>query len=169
VGWTKVRHPEIHSVADVGGLLGGRIGREVVGVIFLLYMVCSVGGEVLGISIALNAITNHATCTMVFTAVATIASLLLSTIQTLDKVSFVAWAGIVSIFVVRPRGVVSRRLTHASSPFSWQPLLLAFRTGRPMLRQPVHGIKTCTCLATRPSPKALPQCPPFSLRALLAL
>lgn len=36
VGVFKKRHPEIYSIADVGGLLFGRVGREVLGGAFCL-------------------------------------------------------------------------------------------------------------------------------------
>lgn len=36
VGVFKLRHPEIYSIGDVGGLLFGRVGREVMGGAFCL-------------------------------------------------------------------------------------------------------------------------------------
>lgn len=36
VGVFKIRHPEIYSIGDVGGLLFGRVGREVMGGAFCL-------------------------------------------------------------------------------------------------------------------------------------
>ena len=51
----------------------------------------------LGISIALNSLSTHGTCTAVFVAVAAIAGFLLASIQTLGKISWLAWVGLAGI------------------------------------------------------------------------
>ena len=57
---------------------------------------CGASG-ILGISIALNAVSSHGTCTAVFVAVAAVVVLGLASIQTLDRISVLAWAGLVCI------------------------------------------------------------------------
>lgn len=51
----------------------------------------------LGISIGLNAVSSHGACTAIFVAVAAIIGFGLSSIQTLGKISFLAWIGLVCI------------------------------------------------------------------------
>lgn len=51
----------------------------------------------LGVSISLNAISTHGTCTAVYVAVAAIVGFILSSIQTLAKISFLAWGGLFCI------------------------------------------------------------------------
>lgn len=51
----------------------------------------------LGISIALNSLSTHGTCTAVFVAVAAIAGFALASIQTLGKISWLAWIGLAGI------------------------------------------------------------------------
>lgn len=51
----------------------------------------------LGISISLNAVSFHGTCTAVFVAVAAIIGFALGSIQTLHEVSWLAWVGATSI------------------------------------------------------------------------
>lgn len=51
----------------------------------------------LGISISLNAISTHGTCTAVFVVVAAIIGFVLGSIQTLHEVSWLAWVGATSI------------------------------------------------------------------------
>lgn len=51
----------------------------------------------LSFSIALNAVSAHGTCTVVFVIVGAIISFLISCIQTLDKISWIGWIGVVSI------------------------------------------------------------------------
>jgi hypothetical protein len=51
----------------------------------------------LSFSIAMNAVTNHGTCTVVFVLIAAIITALLSSIQTLSRISWIGWVGFVSI------------------------------------------------------------------------
>lgn len=51
----------------------------------------------LGISIALNAVSDHAVCTAVYVAVAAIVTCILGSIQTLGRISWLAWIGLFSI------------------------------------------------------------------------
>ena len=55
------------------------------------------GSGMLSFSIAMNAITVHGTCTVVFVVVGAIIAFLVSSIQTLDKISWIGWVGVVSI------------------------------------------------------------------------
>lgn len=52
----------------------------------------------LSLSVCLNALSLHGTCTAVFVAVAAVAAGLIASIQTLGKIKFIGWAGVVSIF-----------------------------------------------------------------------
>lgn len=87
----------MHSIADVGYELAGVVGREFLGVIYLLYMICIAGSGMIGVSIALNTLSEHGACTVAFVAVAAIAVFLLSSIQTLDRMSFLGWVGLISV------------------------------------------------------------------------
>lgn len=51
----------------------------------------------LGVSIGLNAISSHGTCTAVFVAVAAVIGFGLASIQTLSKISILAWIGLICI------------------------------------------------------------------------
>jgi hypothetical protein len=55
------------------------------------------GAGLLGISTAFNAITEHGTCTAVFVLVGAVLNILISAIQTLDKISWLGWVGVVGI------------------------------------------------------------------------
>jgi hypothetical protein len=57
------------------------------------------GSALLSISIALNAISLHGTCTAVFVAVATIVVFLLASIQTLEQVAWITWSGAASLVI----------------------------------------------------------------------
>ncbi|KAF4962167.1 hypothetical protein FSARC_9741 [Fusarium sarcochroum] len=72
IGVFKLRHPEVYGIDDVGAMLFGRLGREILAAGFVLYYTFTAGSMMLGISIGLNAVSMHGTCTAVFVAVAAI-------------------------------------------------------------------------------------------------
>lgn len=57
------------------------------------------GSGMLSISISLNALSNHGTCTAVFVAVAAIAAFCLASIRTLGRITWIVWVGVTCIFV----------------------------------------------------------------------
>ncbi|KIW45217.1 uncharacterized protein PV06_03619 [Exophiala oligosperma] len=97
VGMFKLRHREIYSIDDAGALMFGQIGRYILGAAFVLYWVFVAGSGMLGISIGLNAVSTHGACTAVFVAVAAIAGCGLGSIQTLGRISWLAWLGLTCI------------------------------------------------------------------------
>ena len=97
VGVFKIRHPEVYGIDDVGFKLFGRWGREIFAAIFILYWVFVAGSGILGLSISFNAMSAHGTCTAVFVVVSAIIGFLCGSIQTLGRISWLAWVGIVSI------------------------------------------------------------------------
>ncbi|KAJ5579226.1 amino acid transporter [Penicillium hetheringtonii] len=99
IGVFKLRHPSVYGIDDVGKMLFGRVGYELFGAMYTLYWIFSGGSGLLSISISFNALTDHATCTAVFVAVAAIIAFTFSSIQTLARISWVAWIGAVCIIV----------------------------------------------------------------------
>ena len=55
------------------------------------------GSGMLGISISLNAVSAHGACTAIFLAVAAVIGFLLSSIQTLGRITWIAWVGLITI------------------------------------------------------------------------
>lgn len=53
----------------------------------------------LGISTGLNAVSDHGACTAIFVVVAAIIAFLFSSIQTLSKISWLAWVGVAGIMI----------------------------------------------------------------------
>ncbi|WWC88935.1 uncharacterized protein L201_003850 [Kwoniella dendrophila CBS 6074] len=98
VGTFKRNHPDVYGVDDVGYLLfRGKVGKEIIGAAFWLYMTFVSGSGLLGISIGFNAISNHGVCTAVFVAVAAVITVIFASVQTLGKISWLGWVGLVSI------------------------------------------------------------------------
>ncbi|KAE8137477.1 transmembrane amino acid transporter [Aspergillus pseudotamarii] len=97
VGTFKLNHPEVYAIDDVGYKLFGVTGRVFLGTTFCIYWIFVSGSGLLSISIALNAISMHGTCTSVFVAVAAIVTFCLTSIRTLGRISWIAWIGLFSI------------------------------------------------------------------------
>ncbi|KAJ5702183.1 hypothetical protein N7488_009731 [Penicillium malachiteum] len=94
IGVFKVRHREVYGIDDVGELLFGKAGRIILGTAFVLWWVFTAGSGMLSISISLNAVSSHATCTAVYVAVAFVVAFILGSIQTLGRISWIAWVGL---------------------------------------------------------------------------
>lgn len=97
VGVFKKTHKDVYGIDDVGRKLFGRIGYEVFGAAFALYMIFIAGSGMLGVATGLNALSSHGACTAVFVAVAAIIGFSLGSIQTLGRISWLAWVGVVCI------------------------------------------------------------------------
>ncbi|KAM5361780.1 hypothetical protein ACJZ2D_012894 [Fusarium nematophilum] len=99
VGVFKLRHPEIYGIDDVGYMIFGPIGREILAAGFVLYYTFVAGSMMLGISIGLNAVSMHGTCTAVFVAVAALVGGAFACIRTLGKMSWLALVGVTSLVI----------------------------------------------------------------------
>ncbi|KAI9369816.1 transmembrane amino acid transporter protein-domain-containing protein [Aspergillus egyptiacus] len=99
VGVFKMRHPEVYGIDDIGRMLFGRVGYEVLGAMYALFWIFLAGSAMLSISISLNALSSHAICTAIFVAIAAIVAFVLSSVETLSKMSFLAWIGSGSVIV----------------------------------------------------------------------
>lgn len=70
------------------------------------------GSGMLGISIGLNAVSTHGACTAIFVAVAALAGFLLGSIQTLGRISWLAWLGLTCILTASKFLLPSRGNDH---------------------------------------------------------
>lgn len=113
VGNFKRRHPEVYGIDDAAGLVFGRVGKEIYGISYSLLTICIAGSAMLGISIALNSLSLHGTCTAVFVAVACLIAFVTASIRTLDKVSWLAWVGLVALVTSSKSSTVK----HQDKPF----------------------------------------------------
>ncbi|KAI5366205.1 Putative amino acid transporter, transmembrane domain-containing protein [Septoria linicola] len=97
VGQFKLQHPGVYGIDDAGRLMAGRIGREFFFWAFVLHFTFLAASAMLSISIALNSLSVHGACTAIFVVVGALMGFLFGSIQTLGKVSFIAWAGVAGI------------------------------------------------------------------------
>ncbi|RDW85501.1 hypothetical protein BP5796_03826 [Coleophoma crateriformis] len=92
-------HAGCHSIADMAGVLAGKVGRELCGGLFLIAYVLCAGSGIIGVSTGLNALSTHATCTVWWSFIATIVIAGLASFRKFQQIGWLTWAGFVSIFV----------------------------------------------------------------------
>ncbi|UPK91738.1 hypothetical protein LCI18_002673 [Fusarium solani-melongenae] len=152
VGVFKLNHRDVYGIDDAGYLMFGRVGRELFAIAFCLYWIFVAGSGMLGISIGLNAISVHGTCTAVFVVVAAISGFLLASIRTLGRISWLAWVGLAfilcSVFVVTISVGIQDRPAEAPQTGPWESDWQLI--GHPTFSQGVAAVSTLifACSAT---------------------
>jgi amino acid permease len=90
IGEFKLAHPSVQNFADVGMMIAGPFGREVLAVGQILILVFIMGAHVLSFSIAMNAITGHAACTILWSVIGLGLCFILGLPRTFKKVSYLS-------------------------------------------------------------------------------
>jgi len=83
----------------MGGLVGGKIVKEVTGMLFLIAFIIVGASGMVGVSTALNALSNHALCTNYFSIIAALMVALAASPRKFEKIAWITWAGFASVFV----------------------------------------------------------------------
>ncbi|KAI4630615.1 hypothetical protein J4E80_001553 [Alternaria sp. BMP 0032] len=99
IGEFKLAHPSVANYADCGMLMSGPVLREVLAVGQLLVLIFIMGAHILTFAVAMNAMTDHGTCTIVFTVVGLIVSFLLGLPRTFKNISYFSYFSCASIIV----------------------------------------------------------------------
>ncbi|OQE37881.1 hypothetical protein PENCOP_c009G04345 [Penicillium coprophilum] len=97
IGQFKCRHVQVHSMADAGELLMGRLGRSILDVGQIIFFVLVMGSHVLTFSIMMNVLTGHSSCTIIFSVVGLVASFMLTLPRRLERLSHISSVSFVSI------------------------------------------------------------------------
>ena len=92
IGQFKWRFPHISSMADAGEVLMGRFGRELLFGGQMLFLIFLMASHLLTFTVAMNTLTSHGTCSIVFGIVGLIVSLLISLPRTLEKMCWLSLA-----------------------------------------------------------------------------
>ncbi|KAK4094173.1 amino acid transporter [Purpureocillium lilacinum] len=144
VGVFKLNHRHVYGVDDAGQLMFGRIGKELFAIAFMGMYVMTAGSAMLSISICLNALSNHRTCTAVFVAVAFVMVFILSSIRTLGRITWLAMIGvgaiIVAVLTVTIATGVQDRPPSAPRDVAWQSDYKLF--GNPTFSQAISAVST---------------------------
>ncbi|KAL2793058.1 transmembrane amino acid transporter protein-domain-containing protein [Aspergillus keveii] len=98
IGQFHQRYPHIQNLADAGDVLFGAFGRELFGIGQLLFSIFIMGSHILTFSVMMNTITEHGTCTMVFTTVGFVICMVCSLPRTMKNMTYISCTSFVSIF-----------------------------------------------------------------------
>ncbi|CAI7659262.1 unnamed protein product [Penicillium palitans] len=93
----RSRYPHIQNLADAGEVLFGAFGRELFGLGQLLFSIFIMGSHILTFSVMMNTVTEHGTCTMVFTAVGFIICFVCSLPRTMKNMTYISCLSFASI------------------------------------------------------------------------
>lgn len=92
------RHPGCHSVADMAGVVGGRITKETAGILFIIAFLLSTSAGIVGLSTGFNALSHHAICTVWWNLLAAFIIGGTASIRRLHQIGWVTYVGFVSIY-----------------------------------------------------------------------
>lgn len=90
IGEFKLAYPSLQSYADCGTLISGPIARDVIALGQVMVLIFIMGAHILTFAVAMNAMTNHATCTIIFSVIGFILSFLLGLPRTFKNVSYLS-------------------------------------------------------------------------------
>lgn len=90
IGKFHQRYPHIQNLADAGEVLMGAFGRELFGIGQLLFSIFIMGSHILTFSVMMNTVTDHGTCTMVFTAVGFVICMVCSLPRTMKNMTYIS-------------------------------------------------------------------------------
>ncbi|KAG6249853.1 hypothetical protein E4U24_001949 [Claviceps purpurea] len=141
------KHPHVVNMADMARVVGG-IPLEIIFGICLLVKICfTCGSATVTISIALNTLSSHGACTVVFAAVAAMACWLLCLPRQFKFVAKIGLPSTVSILVAVLIVIISLRVSPPkTAPAGWDRTLRL--VGRPSLTEGVNAVlKVCYAYA----------------------
>ncbi|OAP58967.1 hypothetical protein AYL99_06264 [Fonsecaea erecta] len=99
LGNFRKNHPACYSLADMANVVGGATARELTDALFIVAWVLCAGAGILGVSIALNALSTHGACSVWFGFVGMIITVATASLRRLSKIGWLSWVGMISIFV----------------------------------------------------------------------
>lgn len=94
----RQKHPGCHSVADMAGVVGGWITKEIAGILFIIAFLLSTSAGIVGLSTGFNALSHHSICTVWWNLIATIIIGGISTMRKLHQIGWVTYVGFISIY-----------------------------------------------------------------------
>lgn len=137
--WFYLAHPKCTNIAEMLKIIGGRPAEIFTGIGLLLQLIMTASSAVVTISIALNAISEHAVCTVGYIAIACILCFILCIPRT---AKFLADAGlpcILSIVGAALATIIGLGINHPDRALEgWKPEIELF--GTPTLREVLNGV-----------------------------
>ncbi|GAB1319573.1 Amino acid transporter transmembrane domain-containing protein [Madurella fahalii] len=97
IGQVKLKYPEISDYADAGRMMFGKIGYEIISVMFVLQLTFTIGSHVLTGAIMFGNLTDNGACTIVFTVVSGILLFLVAIPPTFSEMAVLGYIDFASI------------------------------------------------------------------------
>ncbi|OJJ95043.1 hypothetical protein ASPACDRAFT_48147 [Aspergillus aculeatus ATCC 16872] len=98
IGLFRERYPHIQNLADAGEILLGPFGREMFGLGQFLFCIFVMGSHLLTFRVMMNTITDHGTCSIVFSVIGMVISMALSVPRTMKGMTWISFFSFLSIF-----------------------------------------------------------------------
>lgn len=100
VGKFRSNHPLVYTIDDAAEIMFGRAGREIMGGAFWVYYSLVYAASLLTFSIALNTLSEHAACTMIWVTIGAVVTFILGTMtRTMKVMSWCGYVGLSSVFI----------------------------------------------------------------------
>lgn len=106
-GQFKLRHPSLHTVTDGAEIVALQLSggskrwalavKEASELLYLVSWMLCTGLAILGTSIALNAVSHHGTCSVLFAFISYLVISTVGSIRKIEKTAWVTWVGFFSI------------------------------------------------------------------------
>ncbi|KPI38313.1 N amino acid transport system protein [Cyphellophora attinorum] len=138
LGDFRNRHPECHTLADMCGMLFGRIGREFVGVQILVAQVLITAAGIVSCSTAFNALSEHGACSVVFSFVSAALITCFSSVRTFSRLGWLTWFGFATFFIAVFIFVVA--ITQQDRPAAAPPAPEPFELGWAAINYPTFVV-----------------------------
>lgn len=125
VGQVKLKFPHVNDYADAVALIWGRIGYELTGVMFVLFLVLLTGSHVLTGTIAWIRIVDHpGICALVWSAISAVLLFLLAIPPTFAEFAILGYVDFVSIIIaigitIIATGIDAGKLPGGVSSVNW--------------------------------------------------
>lgn len=92
IGLFRERYPHIQNLADAGEILMGPFGRELFGLGQFLFCIFVMGSHLLTFRVMMNTITDHGTCSIVFSVIGMVICIVLSIPRTMKGMTLISFA-----------------------------------------------------------------------------
>ncbi|ORY13895.1 transmembrane amino acid transporter protein-domain-containing protein [Clohesyomyces aquaticus] len=92
-------HAHCHSIADMANVVGGPVLREICGALFIAAYVLCTGSGIVGLATALNALSDHAVCTVWWAFLSACVIVACASVRKFQKIGWLTWAGFISVYI----------------------------------------------------------------------
>eukprot|EP00871_Galdieria_phlegrea_P003903 jgi/Galph1/4513/GphlegSOOS_G3163.1 len=97
LGLFRLNHPTVCNMADAGEILWGPFGKYLLGAGQVIFLIFICGSHCLTGAIAMNTLTDNATCKVVWALATGVVAFLLTLPRTLDRISYLSFVSSASI------------------------------------------------------------------------